>query len=75
MEKSQTNTYVLLKDGTVLEATAEQSHLLGMAILTAKDFSRQVKLGGRKFRLDEIEDDPAKIALSKQTGMTFENQS
>lgn len=71
-EKPALSSYVLLKDGTMLECTAEQKSQLGMAILMAKDMSKtKVKLGGRIFTLDELESDPEKIFKSKQTAMAM----
>jgi len=69
--KPEQKSFVLLRDGSVLGATSEQMNSLGIAILMSKDLTQKIKLGGRVFRLDEIEDDPEKIAKSKQNPMYF----
>lgn len=63
-------SYVLLKDGTMIDCSSEQKNQLGMAILMATDLSKKrIKLGGRIFTLDEIESDPEKIYKSQQQSL------
>lgn len=58
--------YILLKTGEVLECTAAQYQKLTIALLSHA-LDTKVKLGGKTFKLEDMEDDASKIAKHRQT--------
>jgi hypothetical protein len=68
--KKPLTNYILLKDGTMLEATIAQKEKINAAIMSRTDFQNiQIKLHGRYFKLGDLEDDPKKLANAAQQGL------
>lgn len=66
-DENAMTSYVLLKDGTLLTCSSRQKSALVMTILETFEFDkRKVRLDGRVFTLDEMEDDPEKLSKVKQ---------
>lgn len=69
-------SYVLLKDGTMLEATSDQKAKIAFIVLITKNpKKKKIKLNGKTFSLWDIEDDPKKVFASQQQTMQLGDKS
>lgn len=61
---------LVLKNGTIVEMTPEQSHKISMMILLKTDWEKEkVLVNGVRFALGDILQDPAEIARVTQIPM------